>query len=65
MAGRASQKAPPAPSKEPLDRPNPSADLTEPWLSSVPAVLTGRFAITDVSPTVESGRRPAKAVVHE
>ena len=65
MAGRASQKVPPVPAKEPLDRPNPSADLTEPWLSTVPAVLNGRFAITDVAPTVESGRRPAKAVVHE
>ncbi|MEK9665431.1 MAG: maltotransferase domain-containing protein [Candidatus Nanopelagicales bacterium] len=33
--------------------------------TDVPSVLTGRFPVTDVSPTVESGRRPAKAVVGE
>lgn len=32
---------------------------------TVPSVLTGRFAIFDVDPSVESGRRPAKAVVAE
>jgi len=31
----------------------------------IPNVLTGRFAIFDVHPAVESGRRPAKAVVDE
>ncbi len=31
----------------------------------IPNVLSGRFAIFDVSPAVESGRRPAKAVVDE
>ncbi len=31
----------------------------------VPQVLDGRFTILDVSPTVESGRRPAKGVVDE
>ncbi len=33
--------------------------------TDVPSVLTGRFPVIDVSPTVESGRRPAKAVVGE
>ena len=32
---------------------------------SVPRVLIGRFPIVDVAPAVESGRRPAKAVVDE
>ncbi|MEI7778746.1 MAG: alpha-1,4-glucan--maltose-1-phosphate maltosyltransferase [Actinomycetes bacterium] len=31
----------------------------------VPSLLTGRFPVLDVLPTVESGRRPAKAVVGE
>jgi starch synthase (maltosyl-transferring) len=33
--------------------------------SRVPALLSGRFPVLDVSPTVESGRRPAKAAVGE
>jgi starch synthase (maltosyl-transferring) len=33
--------------------------------TAVPTVLSGRFSIVDVSPSVESGRRPAKAVVGE
>ena len=37
----------------------------EPAQTGVPAVLAGRFPVTDVSPTVESGRLPAKAVVGE
>jgi starch synthase (maltosyl-transferring) len=32
---------------------------------SLPSVLSGRFAIFDVAPAVEAGRRPAKAVVGE
>ncbi|MGA0946360.1 MAG: maltotransferase domain-containing protein, partial [Candidatus Nanopelagicales bacterium] len=32
---------------------------------TVPAVLVGRIPITDVSPCVEGGRLPAKAVVGE
>ena len=32
---------------------------------AVPDVLSGRFPIMDVSPTVESGRRPAKGAVGE
>lgn len=37
------------------------------WASpvAVPAVLNGRIPVTDVSPVVESGRLPAKAVVGE
>ncbi len=31
----------------------------------MPSILSGRFAIIDVTPAVESGRRPAKAVVDE
>ena len=31
----------------------------------VPALMSGRIPVTDVSPTVESGRLPAKAVVGE
>ncbi|MDP2288315.1 MAG: DUF3416 domain-containing protein [Actinomycetota bacterium] len=39
-----------------------------PWLppnTTVPAELSGRFQITEVSPTVLGGRRPAAAVVGE
>ena len=34
-------------------------------LSTVPDLLSGRFPVIDVSPVVESGRLPAKAVVGE
>ena len=40
----------------------------QPWLpanTTVPVELSGRFAITDVSPTVLGGRRPAAAAVGE
>ena len=54
-AKKAAAKAVRAPKPAPVDSPG----------ATVPHVLTGRFAITDVFPTVESGRRPAKAVVGE
>ena len=52
------KKAPPATARE-------ASNAVSTHEAVVPNVLTGRFPITDISPTVESGRRPAKAVVGE
>ena len=52
-------------------KPRPEADVSlskSPWLASVTTVaaeLSGRFPITDVSPVVLGGRRPAAAAVGE
>ncbi|MGI9197730.1 MAG: alpha-1,4-glucan--maltose-1-phosphate maltosyltransferase [Candidatus Nanopelagicales bacterium] len=65
-AGAAARKPPakkaPATKAAPR-RPARTAAATPP--AAVPQVLTGRFPVTDVRPTVESGRLPAKAVVGE
>ena len=47
--------------------PGPSQDagLLRPGGLIPPRTLSGRFGITDVSPSVESGRRPVKAVEGE
>lgn len=65
MVDRVSPNASAALAKQSRTRPHPTDALPAATVSTVPAVLVGRFPVTDVSPAVESGRRPAKAVVHE
>ena len=43
----------------------PGRRTTKPTGVTVPSVLSGRFPVTDVHPSVEGGRLPAKAVVGE
>jgi len=43
----------------------PGRRTTKPSGVTVPSVLSGRFPVTDVQPSVEGGRLPAKAVVGE
>ena len=61
--GRARSTTDPAPGQaSSADR---AASAGPPDAVGVPDVLAGRFPVIDVSPVVEGGRRPAKAVVGE